>query len=184
MNFMKNKSRFLPSNAAYIYIYMTPSYSLSYYESILTILINYPLDFLWQAKEWLHSLGIVDQVAVVRDEDEPDDGALPLHNKEGSVRNRCFIFIFNFLFLLFRLSDSLGKRTWKKTLMPLSSHGASLLCRYIPSTAALPILRPALGNQQSISDKAKVVMQGYLNHFLGNIDILNSREVIIYLSSK
>ncbi|KAK4842919.1 hypothetical protein QYF36_001597 [Acer negundo] len=29
----------------------------------------------------------------------------------------------------------------------------------------------------TISDRAKVVMQGYLNHFLGNIDIVNSREV-------
>lgn len=40
-----------------------------------------------KVKEWLQSLGIVDQVAVVQDDDEPDDGAIPLHN-EGSVRNR------------------------------------------------------------------------------------------------
>ena len=40
-----------------------------------------------KVKEWLQSLGIVDQVAVVQDDDEPDDGALPLHH-EGNSRNR------------------------------------------------------------------------------------------------
>ncbi|KAF8387758.1 hypothetical protein HHK36_026413 [Tetracentron sinense] len=52
-------------------------------------------------------------------------------------------------------------------------------CRDVPSSAALPIIRPALGRQQSISDSAKVAMQGYLNHFLGNMDIVNSREVYV-----
>ncbi|KAI3923866.1 hypothetical protein MKW92_011730 [Papaver armeniacum] len=47
----------------------------------------------------------------------------------------------------------------------------------IPSRAALPIIYPALGKQQSVLDTAKVAMQGYLNHFLGNMDIVNSREV-------
>ena len=28
-----------------------------------------------------------------------------------------------------------------------------------------------------MSDRAKSAMQGYLNHFLGNISIVNSREV-------
>ncbi|XP_043723030.1 phospholipase D zeta 1-like [Telopea speciosissima] len=51
----------------------------------------------------------------------------------------------------------------------------------VPSIAALPIIRPALGRQQSISDRAKVAMQGYLNHFLGNMDIANSREVCKFL---
>ncbi|XP_042519639.1 phospholipase D zeta 1-like isoform X2 [Macadamia integrifolia] len=51
----------------------------------------------------------------------------------------------------------------------------------VPSSAALPIIRPALGRLQSISDRAKVAMQGYLNHFLGNIDIANSREVCKFL---
>ncbi|XWS57471.1 hypothetical protein CRYUN_Cryun09bG0176700 [Craigia yunnanensis] len=92
-----------------------------------------------QVKEWLQSLGIVDQVAVVQDDDEPDDGAIPLHH-EGSSRNR-----------------------------------------NVPSIAALPILRPTLGGQKSVSDKAKVAMQGYLNHFLGNMDIVNSREVCKFL---
>ncbi|XP_022719474.1 phospholipase D zeta 2 isoform X2 [Durio zibethinus] len=92
-----------------------------------------------QVKEWLQSLGIVDQLAVVQDDDEPDDGAIPLHN-EGSSRNR-----------------------------------------NVPSMAALPILRPTLGGQQSVADKAKVAMQGYLNHFLGNMDIVNSREVCKFL---
>ncbi|XP_077218089.1 phospholipase D P1 [Tasmannia lanceolata] len=53
--------------------------------------------------------------------------------------------------------------------------------RNVPSSAALPIIRPALGRQQSISDRAKVAMQGYLNHFLGNLDIANSREVCKFL---
>lgn len=47
----------------------------------------------------------------------------------------------------------------------------------MPSSAALPIIRPALGRQHSISDRAKVAMRGYLNHFLGNLDIVNSQEV-------
>lgn len=91
-----------------------------------------------QVKEWLQSLGI-DQTAVMQDDDEPDDGAVPLHNEE-SVRNRD-----------------------------------------VPSIAALPIIRPALGGQLSISERAKVAMQGYLNHFLGNMDIVNSREVCKFL---
>ncbi|TYJ96493.1 phospholipase D zeta 2-like [Cucumis melo var. makuwa] len=49
--------------------------------------------------------------------------------------------------------------------------------RNVPSVAALPIIKPALGGQRSISDKAKLAMQGYLNHFFGNLDIVNSREV-------
>lgn len=53
--------------------------------------------------------------------------------------------------------------------------------RDVPSRAALPIIRPALGRQQSISDSAKVAMQGYLSHFLGNMDIVNSREVCKFL---
>ncbi|PKA58407.1 Phospholipase D p1 [Apostasia shenzhenica] len=53
--------------------------------------------------------------------------------------------------------------------------------RNVPSRAALPIIRPALGRQPSISDRAKVAMQGYLNHFLGNLDIVNSPEVCKFL---
>ncbi|KAM7279849.1 hypothetical protein ACFE04_006983 [Oxalis oulophora] len=53
--------------------------------------------------------------------------------------------------------------------------------RDVPSSAALPIIRPALGRQHSISDRAKGAMQGYLNHFLGNMDIVNSREVCKFL---
>ncbi|GER55424.1 phospholipase D [Striga asiatica] len=49
--------------------------------------------------------------------------------------------------------------------------------RYVPSSAALSIIRPSIGKQQNVSDKAKAAMQGYLNHFLGNLDIINSREV-------
>ncbi|KAM7254898.1 hypothetical protein ACFE04_020139 [Oxalis oulophora] len=53
--------------------------------------------------------------------------------------------------------------------------------RDVPSSAALPIIRPALGRQHSISDRAKGAMQGYLNHVLGNMDIVNSREVCKFL---
>ncbi|KAL3505682.1 hypothetical protein ACH5RR_031064 [Cinchona calisaya] len=53
--------------------------------------------------------------------------------------------------------------------------------RDVPSSAALPIIRPALGQQHSMSDRSKVAMQRYLNHFLGNMDIVNSREVCKFL---
>ncbi|PSS03047.1 Phospholipase D zeta 1 like [Actinidia chinensis var. chinensis] len=92
-----------------------------------------------QVKEWLHSFGIGDQTAVVDDNDEPDDGAVPVHHEVGPKN------------------------------------------RYVPSRAALPIIRPTLGAQQTISENAKGAMQGYLNHFLGNMDIVNSREVCKFL---
>ncbi|XP_048427822.1 phospholipase D zeta 1 isoform X2 [Pyrus x bretschneideri] len=60
-------------------------------------------------------------------------------------------------------------------------HDESAKNRDVPSSAALPIIRPALGRQQSISERSKVAMQGYLNHFLGNMDIVNSREVCKFL---
>jgi phospholipase D1/2 len=53
--------------------------------------------------------------------------------------------------------------------------------RNVPSSAVLPVIRPALGRQQSVSDRAKVAMQEYLNHFLGNMEIVNSREVCKFL---
>jgi len=40
-----------------------------------------------KVKEWLHSLGIVDQMAMVPDDEEPDDGAISIHH-EDSVKNR------------------------------------------------------------------------------------------------
>ncbi|KAK4795592.1 hypothetical protein SAY86_027918 [Trapa natans] len=92
-----------------------------------------------QVKEWLHSLGVVDQTAVVPDDDEPDDGALPLSHSERTKN------------------------------------------RYVPSRAALPIIRPSLGRHQTVSDRAKIVMHNYLNYFLGNLDIVNSREVCEFL---
>ncbi|KAL5565959.1 hypothetical protein UlMin_029123 [Ulmus minor] len=60
-------------------------------------------------------------------------------------------------------------------------HEDSVKNRNVPSRAALPIIRPAVGRQQSISDSAKEAMQGYLNHFLGNMDIVNSREVCKFM---
>ncbi|XP_073292448.1 phospholipase D zeta 1-like [Primulina huaijiensis] len=92
-----------------------------------------------QVREWLHNVGLGDHATVVDDEDEPDDGALPI-SSEDSVKSR-----------------------------------------YVPSRAALSIIRPTIGRQQTISDKAKNAMQGYLNHFLGNLDIINSPEVCKFL---
>lgn len=92
-----------------------------------------------QVREWLQNIGIGDHAAVVHDDDEHDDEAVPLNH------------------------DEIAKN------------------RDVPSSAALPIITPALGRQQSISDRAKVAMQGYLNHFLGNMDIVNSREVCKFM---
>ncbi|CAI8603501.1 unnamed protein product [Vicia faba] len=92
-----------------------------------------------QVKEWLHSLGIVDQTVMVQDDEEPDDGDVPIHH-EDSVKNR-----------------------------------------YVPSVAALSIIRPSLRGQQSVADRAKVTMQNYLDLFLGNLEIVNSREVCKFL---
>lgn len=63
--------------------------------------------------------------------------------------------------------------------MPMILTG-SFLSRDVPSSAALPIIRPALLRQHSMSDRAKLAMQGYLNHFLSNLDIVNSREVYVF----
>ncbi|XP_050372117.1 phospholipase D zeta 1 isoform X2 [Argentina anserina] len=65
--------------------------------------------------------------------------------------------------------------------VPLHHNDESAKNRDVPSSAALPIIRPAIGRQQSISDRSKVAMQGYLNHFLGNMDIVNSQEVCKFL---
>ncbi|GJT65663.1 phospholipase D zeta 1-like protein [Tanacetum coccineum] len=91
-----------------------------------------------QVKDWLHHIGIGDQTTVVHDNDEPDDGAIPVHN-EDSVRKRS-----------------------------------------VPTRAALPIITPSIG-RSAVSERAKVAMQNYLNHFLGNIDIVNTREVCKFL---
>ncbi|PWA53084.1 phospholipase D P2 [Artemisia annua] len=91
-----------------------------------------------QVKDWLHHIGIGDQTTVVHDNDEPDDGAIPVHN-EDSVRKRS-----------------------------------------VPTRAALPIITPSIG-RSTVSERAKVAMQNYLNHFLGNIDIVNTREVCKFL---
>ncbi|XP_054786442.1 phospholipase D zeta 1 isoform X1 [Prosopis cineraria] len=60
-------------------------------------------------------------------------------------------------------------------------HDESAKDRDVPSSAALPIIRPALGRQDTMSDRSKTAMQGYLNHFLGNINIVNSPEVCKFL---
>ncbi|KAL8171808.1 hypothetical protein V2J09_023612 [Rumex salicifolius] len=61
------------------------------------------------------------------------------------------------------------------------NHEGTLRHRYIPSRAALPIIRPAIGGAQAIADRGKIAMQEYLNHFLGSLDIVNSREVCKFL---
>ncbi|XP_076929907.1 phospholipase D zeta 1-like [Bidens hawaiensis] len=55
--------------------------------------------------------------------------------------------------------------------------------RDVPSRAALPMIRPPLGRQHSMSDRAMTAMQGYMNHFLGNLDIANSREVCRFMEA-
>ncbi|XP_039838739.1 phospholipase D zeta 1-like isoform X2 [Panicum virgatum] len=65
--------------------------------------------------------------------------------------------------------------------VPPQSDDNSIRNRNVPSSAVLPVIRPAIGRQNSISDRAKVAMQEYLNHFLGNLDIVNSREVCKFL---
>ncbi|KAH0838915.1 hypothetical protein HID58_092349 [Brassica napus] len=83
-------------------------------------------------REWLHSLGIFDmQGSVVQDDEEPDDGALPLHYTEDSVKNR-----------------------------------------NVPSRAALSIIRPTIGRSETVVDRGRAAMKGYLNLFLGNLDIV------------
>lgn len=66
-------------------------------------------------------------------------------------------------------------------IMMKAPETGDFLFRDVPSIAALPIIRPALGRQHSMSDQAKVAMQGYLNHFLSNIDMVNSPEVCKFL---
>ncbi|XP_047960602.1 phospholipase D zeta 1-like [Salvia hispanica] len=91
-----------------------------------------------QVKELLHNIGVGDHATVLHDEDDPDNGSLPIYHDE-SLRNR-----------------------------------------NVPSRAALSVIRPVIDKQQ-ISDKGKVAMQDYLNHFLGNLDIVNSQEVCKFL---
>lgn len=123
------------------------------------------LGHIGQVKEWLQSLGIVDQMAVVPDDDEPDDGAVPLNHAERT-KNR----------FAHQTRHGLNHVSGDSRLM-------SRFCsfRSVPSRAALPILRPSLGRQQTVSERAKVAMHNYLNHFLGNLDIVNSREVCEFL---
>jgi len=40
-------------------------------------------------KEWLQNLGIVDQTVIEQEDEEPDDGTVPLLH-EDSVKNRYF----------------------------------------------------------------------------------------------
>lgn len=61
------------------------------------------------------------------------------------------------------------------------SHPSPSSLRDIPSRAALPVIRPTLGRLSSISLKAISAMQDYLNHFLGSLDIVNTREVCKFL---
>ncbi|GJT35006.1 phospholipase D zeta 1-like protein [Tanacetum coccineum] len=86
-----------------------------------------------RVKDWLHQIGIGDRTTAVHDNDEPDDGAIPVNN-EDSVRKRS-----------------------------------------IRTRAALPIIMPSIG-RSTVSERARVAMQNYLDHFLGNIDVVNTHE--------
>ncbi|KAI5065331.1 hypothetical protein GOP47_0020026 [Adiantum capillus-veneris] len=61
------------------------------------------------------------------------------------------------------------------------SHSSLISRRDVPSSAAFPVIRPALGRLSSVSLKAIASMQGYLNHFLDSLDIVNTREVCKFL---
>ncbi|CAH9073877.1 unnamed protein product [Cuscuta epithymum] len=63
----------------------------------------------------------------------------------------------------------------------LAHNEDSIRNRHVPSRAALPIIRPSLGRQHAILERAKRAMQDYLNHFLENMDIVNSSEVCKFL---
>lgn len=147
-------------------------------------------------------MGIVDHPAVVHHDDESDDGAFSLHD-EQTTRNRLMhgSILFNpftywIKIMLYTKSIILsyggycvlffyffwGVRTKKVVIDALEIWYSSKMYRNVPSVAALPIIKPALGGQRSISDKAKLAMQGYLNHFFGNLDIVNSREVSVKFS--
>lgn len=63
----------------------------------------------------------------------------------------------------------------------LHQDGSSRYHNVPPSASAFSIISPSVGGLQSITDKAKVAMQGYLNHFLGNLEIVNSRQVCKFL---
>ncbi|XP_024390954.1 phospholipase D zeta 1 [Physcomitrium patens] len=51
----------------------------------------------------------------------------------------------------------------------------------IPSSAALPVMRPALGRLPTITYRAQTAMQDYIKHFLDDLDIVNTREVCRFL---
>lgn len=57
----------------------------------------------------------------------------------------------------------------------------STIRKDIPSSAALPVMRPALGRLPTITYRAQNAMQDYLKHFLDDLDIVNSREVCRFL---
>lgn len=42
-----------------------------------------------KVKEWLQNLGLVDQTVMEHDDEEPDEGSVPLHH-EDSVKSRYF----------------------------------------------------------------------------------------------
>ncbi|PIN08407.1 Phospholipase D1 [Handroanthus impetiginosus] len=81
---------------------------------------------------------------------------------------------------LCKMTKNQMMRLFHHAMMRVLETGGFLF-RDVPSSAALPIIRPALGRQHSMSDRARRAMQGYLNHFLSNIDIVNSQEVCKFL---
>ncbi|KAF3600584.1 hypothetical protein F2Q69_00039159 [Brassica cretica] len=51
----------------------------------------------------------------------------------------------------------------------------------VPSRAALSVIRPTIGRSETVVDRGRAAMKGYLNLFLGNLDIVNSKEVCKFL---
>ena len=42
------------------------------------------LNIILKVKEWLQNLGIVENIAMVQDDDEADDDTVPLHHDESA----------------------------------------------------------------------------------------------------
>ena len=142
---------------------------MSQYDTLL-ISATIPHDFVShvKVKEWLQHLGLGDHSGGSasfhghEDEEYFED----THPSSSSRRYLFFILINTILPLIIQVY---------RNFFPFN------LNRDVPSSAAFPVIRPALGRLSSISMKAVSAMQDYLNHFLGSLDIVNTREVIYML---
>ncbi|KAI9185502.1 hypothetical protein LWI28_007956 [Acer negundo] len=106
-----------------------------------------------QVKEWLQSLGIVDQVVVCK-------MTMNQMMEPYLCTTKKVVKVGDYSLCISLLIEKLHQ-----------------VYDFIRNSYKLVCYAVMLDLMLTISDRAKVVMQGYLNHFLGNIDIVNSREV-------